>query len=137
MTGQAPVLIESFGYGWGTAPIAHLIVDVRDHFRDPHVSPELRQLTATDERVVRAVLGTPGVPALVRSIVLAARAFLDGPSPGPVMVAVGCVGGRHRSAVIASEVARLLEYVYGGTRAAVSHRDMGRPVIERPSGGAS
>jgi UPF0042 nucleotide-binding protein len=135
MTGRARVQVESFGYGFGPAPRAHLVVDVRDHFRDPHVSPELRELTATDERVVRAVLATPGVPALVRSIALAARAFLDGPSPGPVLVAVGCVGGRHRSAVIASEVGRLLDG--RSIRAAVAHRDMGRPVIERQPGGAS
>ena len=97
MTGPARVLIESFGYGFGPAPRAHLVVDVRDHFRDPHVSPELRELTARDERVVRAVLGTSGVPALVRSIVLAARSFLAGPAGGPVVVAIGCVGGRHRA----------------------------------------
>jgi len=135
VTGQTLVQVESFGYGFGPAPRAHLVVDVRDHFRDPHVSPELRQLTATDERVVRAVLDTTGVPLLARSIVLAVGALLIGPSAGPVVVAVGCVGGRHRSPVIAAYVAQALEH--GGTRTAVTHRDMGRPVIERPAGGAS
>jgi RNase adaptor protein for sRNA GlmZ degradation len=123
----ARVQIESFGYGFGPAPRAHLVVDVRDHFRDPHVNPELRELTARDERVVRAVLGTPGVPALVRSIVLAVGSFLAGPSGGPVVVAIGCVGGRHRAPVIAADVTQMLEYAY--IRVDLTHRDMGRAVI--------
>jgi hypothetical protein len=119
------IMITSFGYGHGPAPFAHLIVDVRHHFRDP----ALRHLTATDERVVRAVLETPGVPALVRSIVLAVSAFLAGPGGGPVVVAIGCVGGRHRSPVIAADVTQMLQHA--GIRPSLGHRDMGRPVIER------
>jgi len=64
----APVEIVSFGYLHGPPPTAHLILDLRSHFRDPHVDPGLRELTA----------------------------YRSGPSAGPVTVAVGCAGGRHR-----------------------------------------
>jgi len=127
----APVEIISFGYGHGEPPPAHAVFDVRSHFKDPHVNPALRYLTAADPEVMAAVLNTPGIPRLISSIALAARAFRLGPQPGPVTVAVGCAGGRHRSAAVAIGVALLLQR--GGVPATVIHRDVGRPVIARPA----
>jgi len=131
------VEIVSFGYGHGPAPEAHATFDVRHHFRDPHVNPALRYLTATDSEVRTAVLSTPGIPGLIEAIVSAVHAYRRGPQPGPVTVAVGCAGGRHRSAAIAIEVARRL--ASDGATVAITHLDMARPVIERleRDGGAS
>jgi RNase adaptor protein for sRNA GlmZ degradation len=124
------VEVISFGYGHGGPPPAHLTIDVRAHFRDPHVSPELRYLTAADAPVVEAVMSTPGVPALIDSTTAAVAAFRAAPAPGPVTVAIGCVGGRHRSAAIAAEVARRL-----GPAVTLIHRDINRPVINRAAPG--
>jgi UPF0042 nucleotide-binding protein len=132
--GPATARVVSFGYGHGPAPEAHAVFDVRHHFKDPHINPALRYLTAADTPVIEAVMSTPGVPALIDSIVAVAGAFRDAPRPGPATIAIGCVGGRHRSAVIAAEVARRLEA--DGAAVALAHRDMGRPVIERPAAGA-
>jgi RNase adaptor protein for sRNA GlmZ degradation len=99
------------------------------HFRDPHIDPALRYLTAADPAVMVAVIGTPGIPALTRAIAGMARAYLAAPQPGPLTIAVGCVGGRHRSAAVAIEAARLL--VLDGVPVTVAHRDLARPVIER------
>lgn len=121
------VEVVSFGYGHGPAPDAHATFDVRAHFRDPHIDPALRDMTAADAPVAAAVLGTAGIPALISSIAQVAAAFLDGPQPGPVTVAVGCAGGRHRSAVIAAGVARRLGET--GVPVALTHRDITKPVI--------
>jgi UPF0042 nucleotide-binding protein len=130
----APVTVTSFGYGHQDTdgrpvppPAAHLTIDVRTHFRDPHVSPGLRHLTGTDEAVIDAVMATPGVHALIDAILDAVTAFRTAPVPSPVTVAVGCVGGRHRSVVIASFIAALLPGKVG-----LVHRDIARPVITRP-----
>ncbi len=141
MTDNGPgpqVTVISFGYGQVdddghpiAPPTAHATFDVRHHFKDPHVRPGLRTLTGADPAVIVAVTTTPGVERLVRSIAAAARAFLDGPQPGPVTIAVGCVGGRHRSVVIADEVASRLRGL--GTPVTVTHRDMHRPVLCRPA----
>jgi P-loop ATPase protein family len=129
---QGPAEIISFGYGHGPAPAgAHVVLDVRSHYRDPHVDPGLRDLTAADEQVIRAVLDTPGVLALVGAIVATAHAYRAGPQPGPVRIAVGCAGGRHRSAVIAAEAAWQLEL--DNVPVTLTHRDIGRPVIGRPA----
>ncbi|WP_086559927.1 RapZ C-terminal domain-containing protein [Streptomyces africanus] len=125
----APVRIVSFGYGHGDAPAAHLTLDLRHHFRDPHVRPEMRELTAVHRKVRRAVLGTPGVKALLTAAVRMVQAYDAGPSAQGTVVAVGCVGGRHRSAVAADALARRLRR--RGHRVIVEHRDLHRPVIIR------
>lgn len=63
--GGVQVRIESFGYLHEAPPAAHLTIDLRHHFKDPHVSPELRYMTAHDELVRTTVLNTPGVADLV------------------------------------------------------------------------
>lgn len=126
------VTVISFGYGHGAPPEAHATFDVRHHFKDPHVNPALRDLTAADPAVVETVLSTSGIPALIDSITSMARAFRAAPSPRPLTIAVGCVGGRHRSVVIAAEVARRMDLE--AIPAILSHRDISRPVIARRPG---
>lgn len=123
------VAIVSFGYLHAAPPPAHLTIDLRHHFRDPHVSPELRHMTADDEPVRTAVRATPGIRQLVDAAAHAVAAFAAGPSAGPVTVASGCAGGRHRAPTVARDLAaRLSEAGYTVT---VHHRDMAEPVVER------
>jgi RNase adaptor protein for sRNA GlmZ degradation len=136
-TSQAPapaaVTNTSFGYLHNAPPEgAHLIIDVRAHFRDPHVDPRLRYLDATDSRLCQAVLETPGTWKLVLAASSAIRAFLDGPGAGEVLVAVGCSGGRHRAPSIATAIGDTLNG--WGTAARVQHRDMAKPVVTRDAG---
>jgi len=127
----APVEIISFGYGHGDPPPAHLTVDLREHFRDPHVDSSFRELTAEDERVGRAVTSTLGIPELIQALTYAVLAFRF--SQAPVTLAVGCVGGRHRSAVVATILGQRLRRE--GIPVNLIHRDMHRPVIKRPAEG--
>lgn len=124
--------ITSFGFGHGPAPAASLVLDTRHLLRDPHVEPALRKMTGLDAPVVDRVRATPGALAAVDQLAAAARALLDtaGAATGcRVDIAVGCVGGRHRSVVIADELAaRLRAAGYG---VVVEHRDVARPVLAR------
>jgi RNase adaptor protein for sRNA GlmZ degradation len=115
--------IVSFGYLHAPAPAAHITLDLRSHFRDPHINPAMRELTALDEEVVDTVLGTPGIRDLIDATAAATRAFLAGPSTGPLTIAIGCAGGRHRSAAVARELGSILN-------ATVTHRDLTQPVID-------
>jgi hypothetical protein len=69
-------VIVSFGFGHGDPPRADMTVDLREHFRDPQVTPELRELAADNPRVSAAVLATPGITALIGALSAAARAYL-------------------------------------------------------------
>lgn len=126
---MAQVEITSFGYLHDDPPAAHLTLDLRHHFRDPHVSPELRQMTANDEPVRLAVLSTPGITDLVAAIAAAVNAFATGPSAGPITVADGCAGGRHRAPTFAQALADQL--ATDGHTVTVQHRDLHLPVVNR------
>lgn len=126
---MASIEIVSFGYLHGEPPAAHLLLDLRTHFRDPHISPELRYLTANDAPVREAVLSTPGIAALIGATVTAVNAFAAGPSAGPVTVADGCQGGRHRAPTFAFALGGLLRAA--GHSVTVRHRDLEKPVVRR------
>ncbi|GAA0454079.1 hypothetical protein GCM10009544_16070 [Streptomyces stramineus] len=128
-TGVADVVVTSFGFGHGAPPDAQVVLDLRLHFRDPHVDPVLRELTVADRAVRRAVLRTPGIRPLLQATTAQVLAFRDGPSGEVVTVAVGCVGGRHRSATVAHFLARRLHR--RGLAVDLVHRDADRPVIRR------
>ncbi|WP_443073087.1 RapZ C-terminal domain-containing protein [Streptomyces sp. NBC_01451] len=126
---MAAVDIVSFGYLHDAPPAAHLTIDLRHHFRDPHVSPELRYMTACDEPVRTAVLNTPGITDLVNATATAVAAFASGPSSGTVTVADGCAGGRHRAPTFAGALAERLRAA--GHDVTVHHRDLDKDVVQR------
>lgn len=124
------ITIVSFGYGHTDRqpPTAHVTFDVRDLFRDPHVDPAMRQLTGIDDAVVASVFAQPGANDYVYTLVdLVKRLHKITPD---VTVAVGCVGGRHRSVVIARALtARLAQDCL--MIKSLTHRDMHLPVLTR------
>ncbi|MCY1649220.1 ATPase [Streptomyces sp. SL203] len=125
------VRLISFGYLHGPAPEATITLDLRTHFRDPHVDPSLRYLTAMDEAVRAAVRSTEGIPALTEAAADMVEAYLNGPSgEHPVTVAVGCAGGRHRAASVALDLAAELRDSRGLV-VTVLHRDIKLDVVDR------
>ncbi|MFE3206305.1 hypothetical protein [Embleya sp. NPDC059237] len=121
-----PIRVVSFGYGHGPAPDAHITVDLRPRFRNPHHDPSMRERTGLDADVYAHVLATPGIEILIAGI---ARAALDMHTAigGPVVVATGCVGGRHRAVGAAR---RLADHITAaGIAVDVHHRDVHRPVL--------
>ena len=126
-TGRLAVTICSFGHKHGPARDADLVLDVR-FLPNPHWEPELRPLTGFDRRVIEYV-GRDGrlkefydhmlplLDYLLPQYVTEGKAHL--------VVAVGCTGGRHRSVVIAEDLAAHLR---GDERYVVDvqHRDVDR-----------
>lgn len=133
MTRQAgQAVVSSFGYLHPGADVvtatADIVVDLREHFRDPHVDPALRELTGHDVVVWDRVRSTPGVLHFVRGLATALQALLTA-SDRTVYVALGCAGGRHRSVVIAdSVVAHLTDCGYN---AVAAHHHISLPVVAR------
>jgi UPF0042 nucleotide-binding protein len=126
------IRITSFGHLHGLRPAdAHIVLDLRQHFLDPHFDPSLRTLTARHRKVIRAVKRTPGIEQLLAATVAQAQAYARGPGAGqyPLHIAVGCAGGRHRAGVTAYLLARRLRR--RGHQVTLHHRDLHRPVVER------
>ena len=116
----------SFGYKYGLPVDADMVADCR-FLPNPHWIPELAPLTGQDDDVKEYVLGQPGAAEFLNSYVPAVRVTLDGyqrEGKHFVMLAVGCTGGKHRSVVMAEQIAARL--IGSGATVRVVHRDLGR-----------
>ena len=116
----------SFGYKFGIPLDVDLIFDCR-FLPNPHWVEDLRPLAGTEEAVRRYVLEQPESQAFLErlrdlfALVLPSYAR-EGKSY--LSIAVGCTGGRHRSVVVAAELAKILAGL--GFPATVHHRDLER-----------
>jgi UPF0042 nucleotide-binding protein len=118
--------VVSFGYKHGVPLDADLVFDCR-FLPNPHWVAALQPLSGRDQPVREFVLSQEAtapflgrVVDLVSSLLPAYRA--EGKSY--LTIAMGCTGGRHRSVVLADEVARRLHD--GGAAPSVFHRDVDR-----------
>ena len=120
------VSIISFGFKYGTPRDADLVLDVR-FLPNPYWEPELKQLAGTDGAVRGFVTGQP----LYREFVQRLESLFDLVVPGYVQegksyltIGIGCTGGRHRSVVVAEELAAYFRE--RGLAASIDHRDLER-----------
>jgi UPF0042 nucleotide-binding protein len=104
------VNIVSFGFKNGAPRDADLVLDVR-FLANPHWVDELRPFTGLDQPVRDYVMGQPDtgefLERLTHLLDLMVPAFVaDGKRY--LTIAVGCTGGKHRSVVLAQEIAARL-----------------------------
>jgi UPF0042 nucleotide-binding protein len=118
--------VVSFGFKYGLPVDADMVADCR-FLPNPHWVPALAPLTGEDQEVRDYVLGQPGAAEFLDAYVEAVRVTLAGyqrEGKHFVMLAVGCTGGKHRSVVVAGQIAARLAGTWPGVR--VTHRDLGR-----------
>ncbi|MDH7602792.1 MAG: RNase adapter RapZ [Armatimonadota bacterium] len=118
------IAVVSFGFKHGVPLDADLVFDVR-FLANPFWVPHLRNLNGTHPEVVRYVLSDPLTEPLLEKLfdlteftipqyIREGKAYLT--------IAIGCTGGKHRSVVIANELARFLASRNYVVR--VEHRDL-------------
>ncbi len=121
------VHVASFGYKFGMPLDADLVFDVR-FMENPHYIPRLRPLSGSDAEVREFVLGHPATREFLTHVVPFLRFAMpryEAEKKARLGIAFGCTGGRHRSVVIADEVAaRVAEFWPGEID--VEHRDRDR-----------
>lgn len=120
--------IVSFGFKYGLPQDADWVVDAR-FIANPHWSEQLRPLTGNDPAVIEYVLGQTKVGDFLSNFRAALQPALMGylrENKRFVTIAVGCTGGKHRSVVIANELASQLGSAGEGLQIRVRHRDLGR-----------
>jgi len=129
LSNELLVSLVSFGYKFGLPDEADIVLDSR-FLPNPHWVPELCASSGLDEPLMRYVLGLEGAGHFLDAVVDLVR-FL-GPrflseQKRRLVLAIGCTGGRHRSVVLAEELARRLKDD-PGVVISVSHRDIERTV---------
>ncbi|HEY7107541.1 MAG TPA: RNase adapter RapZ [Acidimicrobiia bacterium] len=123
---QLQTSVVSFGYKHGLPVDVDLVFDCR-FLPNPHWVPDLRPLAGTAPEVREYVLASP----VAREFLDELERMLNVLLPAYVQerkmylsIGIGCTGGRHRSVVIATEVADMLQGM--GVASAIHHRDIDR-----------
>ena len=118
------VTVTSFGYKHGLPLDVDLVLDCR-FLPNPHWVDELRPLTGLDAPVRDYVLShevaRDFLHRLDQLLVMLLPAYVA-EGKAYLTIAMGCTGGRHRSVIMAEELAVALQR--HGFVAAVSHRDI-------------
>lgn len=118
------LLIESFGYKNGMPDEADWVLDAR-FLPNPFYVPSLKNLTGKNKKIQEYVLSCPEAPKFAGRItgqILELIPSYIREGKYHLTVAVGCTGGRHRSVVLAAEIARRLEE--NGRHCTLKHRDL-------------
>jgi hypothetical protein len=105
----------AFGFKHGPPEDAAWVVDAR-FLENPYWVPDLRPLNGRDEPVRRYVLDQPAALTLLDGLEATLVPLLPAYRVRGRMeltIAFGCTGGRHRSVVLAAELARRLRAVEG------------------------
>ena len=118
------VQVLSFGHKFGPPREMELLFDVR-HLPNPYFVANLKELPGNDPRVIKYLKSQPEVEETVRRFSELLNYLLpqykrEGKSY--LTVGIGCTGGRHRSVMIANELASRLRRA--GFEARAVHRDV-------------
>ena len=123
---QLQLIIQSFGFKYGTPADADMVFDAR-FLPNPHWNEKLRALTGNDPRVQQEVMSSELAQGFLKSM----REMLENVFTGYrvenkrfVSIAIGCTGGKHRSVTLANQLADMLSGEE--LRVRVNHRDLGR-----------
>jgi UPF0042 nucleotide-binding protein len=118
--------LMSFGFRYGLPPEADIVLDVR-FLPNPYFIEELKHLNGEDEKIQEYVMGWEESQTFLRKM-LDMMEFLiplyEKEGKSNLNVALGCTGGKHRSVVMTTRLARY----FAGENYLVNtaHRDIHR-----------
>lgn len=126
MNDQPPILtLLSFGHKHGPAPPADLVFDARP-LPNPYWQAELRPRHGLEPEIAAYVLQHPSGRHFLDLHLELLRFHLQNCRPrerGPLRVAVGCTGGRHRSPAVVQALADALALP---GQISIGHRDLNK-----------
>jgi len=113
------ISLISFGYRYGV-PKADIVISAKK-LPNPWRVPKLRDMTGLDDDVYNKVTGNKKTKEfIIRAIVYMSQQY----SGGELVVAIGCIGGKHRSVSIVRKMHNIL--TDEGIDVIVRHRDIKR-----------
>lgn len=117
------IRIVSFGFKYGLPRHADLVFDVR-FLPNPHYVQHLASKTGDDDQVKEYIWRWPESKQYfnkLQDMLEFSIPFYIKEGKASLVISIGCTGGKHRSVVIADEIAKTLGYRFNLT---VEHRDI-------------
>jgi UPF0042 nucleotide-binding protein len=124
---ELKLMIQSFGFKYGTPSDADLIADMR-FIPNPYWNEELRPFNGEDKQVSDFVLNQVGAEEFISNYVASLKPVLQGfqrENRRRVSIGIGCTGGKHRSVATVIELAKRLSALEG-IEVSIKHRDLGK-----------
>jgi UPF0042 nucleotide-binding protein len=118
------VQVVSFGHKYGNPRDLDLMFDVR-HLPNPYFDRKLKHFTGEDKRIVAFLDRFPEVKETVdrfSDLLTYLLPFYKSEGKSYLTIGIGCTGGKHRSVMVASRLAKTLKRE--GYDVSVNHRDM-------------
>lgn len=118
------ISVVSFGFRHGVPLDADVVFDVR-FLANPFWVPKMRNQNGSDPDVIQYVLSDPLTEPLLEKLCDLAEFSIPQyirEGKAYLTIAIGCTGGKHRSVVVADELARFLRAANYVVR--VEHRDL-------------
>lgn len=122
--GSPLVLMESFGFKFGSPREADFVFDVRC-LPNPHWQPELRKLTGLDQPVQEFFSKQEDVQEMITHIFEFLYRWLPGfveQNRSYITIAIGCTGGQHRSVYVSQQIKDML--LLKEVNAQIRHREL-------------
>jgi len=123
---QLQLVIQSFGFKYGTPTDADMVFDAR-FLPNPHWDEALRALTGNDKKVQNAVMSSPLAKEFLEQLKQILETVFSGyriENKRFISVSIGCTGGKHRSVTLANQLVDMISDENLSIR--VNHRDLGR-----------
>ena len=120
------LFLTSFSYRRGVPREADLVFDAR-FLTNPHWDAELRGLTGRDAPVAAYIERDPGYAGFMdhlQNLLLPLLPRYQQEGKSYLTIAIGCTGGRHRSVLVAEQLA--LRLALHGYVTGIGHRDLDR-----------
>ena len=124
------ITLTSFGYLYGIPEDADTVIGARG-LPNPYRVEDLKHHTGLDQDVRDYVFSTPAAEHFYETTLellrrrIALYMACDSPQKTPLVIAVGCSGGKHRSVSMTVRLAEALQAE--GVPLRVLHRDIRRP----------
>jgi UPF0042 nucleotide-binding protein len=118
------VQIVSFGHKYGNPRDLDLMLDVR-HLPNPYFDKSLKELTGEDKKIVTFLKKHDEVNETIArftDLLTYLLPFYRAEGKTYLSIGIGCTGGRHRSVMVANELAKALQQPEFDV--SVTHRDM-------------
>ncbi len=119
----------SFGFRWGIPSDCDLVFDVR-FLSNPFFCEGLRELDGREAEIREYVLESKGAEQFLKKAVALLQFLLPAyvrEGKAYLNIGIGCTGGRHRSVVVAEELAKRVK-APAGAKISVTHRDISEAV---------
>ncbi len=120
------VTVLSFGYKFGVPLDCDLVFDVR-FLKNPYYVPHLKQKTGEEAAVIEFVMQDREAQDFLKQLVAFVRKLIPKylrEGKAYLNIGIGCTGGKHRSVVIAAQLAQALRSEKWAIN--VAHRDVGK-----------